>query len=293
TVSELLQFFQHPAKYLLQNRLGLYLNHERILDEDREPFQLKGLEGYRLGQEILNRYMDNKSLESFNQVAKAISMLPDGLPGEQAYYQKSSDVEHFVSSLKEVINQEKMEPIEIDLEVKKFRITGKLHDIYENAQVLYRFGSMRSKEHIELWIKHLLFQGALPQGHSGTSRLYAYSKKEGIKSVYLSEIKDFPPLLSDILQIYQNGIMSNTFFFPDTSFAYAESIYLSDKDVDSALKSASYKWQHDYASYPKEGDDPYNKLIMREANPLNNNKFRDISERFWKPYFSNTKQEGL
>lgn len=290
TVSELLQFFQHPAKYLLQKRLGLYLNHERILDEDREPFQLKGLEGYKLGQELLNRYMDNKSPESFQQLAKAISMLPDGLPGEQAYYQKLSDVEHFTATLQEVINQKKLEPIEIDLEINSFRITGKLHDIYKNAQVLYRFGNMRSKEHIEFWLKHLLFQGALPPGHSGASRLYAYSKREGIKSVYLNAIEGFRPLLSDLLQIYKYGLRSNTFFFPDTSFAYAENIYLSGKDIDSALKKAGTKWQDDYASYPKEGDDPYNKLIMRGTNPLKDSRFKEISERFWKSYFENFKQ---
>ncbi len=287
SVSELVRFFQHPAKYLLQNRFGMYLNHEKILDEDREPFQLKGLEGYKLGQELLDRYLNNQSTEAFKQVAKSTSMLPEGYPGEEAYFEKLSDVERFVREIQVFLGQKKIEPLEVDFEINDFRITGKLHELYEHEQALYRFGRMRSKEHIELWLKHLVLQEAMPEGFSGMSKLYAFSSKKGIESVQLPALKDHRAILTDIVDIYRKGISSNTFFFPDTSFSYAENIYSSGKEMEKALKAAGKQWKDEYASYPKEGDDPYNKLLVRDTNPLQDKSFRQISDRFWKPYFSN------
>jgi exodeoxyribonuclease V gamma subunit len=292
TVSELLRFFQHPAKYLLQNRFGMYLNQEKILDEDREPFQLKGLEGYKLGQEMLDRYLNNQSIEDFKQVAKATSMLPEGFPGEEAYFEKSSDVERFVREIEGFLGQQKLDPIEVDFEINELRITGKLPEVYEQEQALYRFGRMRSKEHIELWLKHLLLQEMLPEGHSKISKLYAYSKKKGIESVQLPPVEDHHTILSDIIGLFRKGMRSNTYFFPDTSFTYAENIYSSGKEIENALKAAAKQWIDEYASYPKEGDDPYNKFLMRDANPLHDKRFRDIAQLFWEPYFSNLNRGG-
>ncbi|HYW34932.1 MAG TPA: exodeoxyribonuclease V subunit gamma, partial [Balneolaceae bacterium] len=40
TIEELVAFFQHPSKYLLQQRLGVYLQDDSVLDQDQESFKL-------------------------------------------------------------------------------------------------------------------------------------------------------------------------------------------------------------------------------------------------------------
>lgn len=286
SISELIRFFQHPAKYLLQNRFGIYLGQDKILDEDREPFRLDGLQGYKLGQQLLSRHLKNQSLDAFKKVAEATSLLPDGYPGDEAYYEKSSDVQRFLDELGVLREQQKLDVIEVDFEIGDYRLTGKLHELYENEQVLYRFGRMRSNEHIELWIKHLVLQEVLPY-HKRESKLYAFSKKDGVKAVRLPATEKHRKILSDLLELYSRGIRSNTFFFPETSYAYAENRIESGKDVEKALTASAKQWKDNYSSFPKEGDDPYNKLLMRDANPLNDSRFQEISERFWQPYFSN------
>lgn len=287
SVSELIRFFQHPAKFLLQNRFGIYLDKDNILDEDREPFRLDGLQGYKLGQELLDRHLNNQSPDAFKKVADATSFLPDGYPGEEAYYEKSSQVQRFLNEIGDIFNVPKLDDVEADFEIKEFRLTGKLPEVYEKEQVLYRFGRMRSKEHLELWIKHLILQEVLPLNHDGISKLYAFSKHDGVKSVMLPAIGNHREILSDLMEIYSSGLCSNIFFLPETSYAYAEKRFESGEEVDKALNSAARQWKDHYTSYPKEGDDIYNKLLMRDTNPLNNSRFRAISERFWQPYFAN------
>ena len=285
TVNSLIHFFQHPAKYLLQNRFGIYLNQDKILDEDREPFRLQGLEGYRIGQDLLDRYLNQKSLESYKQVANAADLLPEGWPGEQAFKQKTADVQQFGSNLQEILRQDKLEPLEVDIELGEFRITGKLDRVYTNEQILYRYGSMRPKDLIELWIRHLAFQYVKPESHSGNSRLYTRGKKQPVEFYHLPPISEPADILSDLLRIYWSGLKRNTLFFPEISFAFAHEVCFRNNDPEKGIKSAGYKWKDDYASYPREGDDPYNKLLTGDVNPLDNKDFQSISRSFWEPFF--------
>ena len=51
SVETLGAFYVNPLKYFLQNRLGIFLAKDEDLLEDSENFRLKGLEGYKAGQE--------------------------------------------------------------------------------------------------------------------------------------------------------------------------------------------------------------------------------------------------
>lgn len=292
TVSELIRFFQHPAKYLLQNRLGIYLQQVNVLDEDRESFRLNSLEGYRLGQELLDRYLSEQSPDLFKRVAFATDFLPDGWPGEQAFQQKSAEVQQFGSNLQDILKQEKLESFEVDLEIGDFRVTGKLDQIYETEQILYRFGSMRAKDLIELWIKHLAFQTVKPESHPGFSNLYARDRKKPVVASQLSAVANPLPILKKLLEIYWSGLKENMLFFPDSSFAFAREVCYMNSDVDKGIKAAGYKWKDDYGTYQREGDDAYNKLLIGEANPLVHNRFQEVSKSFWKPFFEVLNKEG-
>ncbi len=285
TVNSLIHFFQHPARYLLQNRFGIYLNHDKILDEDREPFRLEGLEGYRIGQDLLDRYLNQKSLESYKQVATAADLLPEGWPGEQAFNQKTADVQQFGSNLQDILRQDKLETLEVDIELGEFRITGKLDRIHTNEQVLYRYGSMRPKDLIELWIRHLAFQYVKPESHSGQSRLYTRGNKQPVEFYHLPPISDPADILKNLLRIYWSGLKENTLFFPEISYTFAHEVCFRNNDPEKGIKAAGHKWKDDFTSYPREGDDPYNKLLTGDVNPLDYKDFQGISKSFWEPFF--------
>ncbi len=50
---KLLRFFDNPARFLLENRLGIRLEDIATPLEEREPFSVEGLDSYGLKQEIL------------------------------------------------------------------------------------------------------------------------------------------------------------------------------------------------------------------------------------------------
>ncbi|HHI68845.1 MAG TPA: exonuclease V subunit gamma, partial [Planctomycetes bacterium] len=52
SLERLVSFFKDPAGFFLRESLGLYLRKERDVAEDREPLSLRGLENYKIGDEL-------------------------------------------------------------------------------------------------------------------------------------------------------------------------------------------------------------------------------------------------
>lgn len=291
SVNDLISFFQHPPKYLLNNRLGISLREDEVLTEDREPFSLGGLEGYWVGQELLDRYIKDKSLDLYQHILEARNMLPEGWSGQRAYQQKVKEVHEFGSEVTAALDLEMLEDLEVDLDIGDFRIVGKLSDIYETAIMRYRFGRMRPKDLIDLWIRHLVFQLIKPASHPGYSRLFTRDKKKPFAEYRLSPVENPQPMLAQLLEIYWQGLQKCIYFFPESSFAYAEAVFMGDKNPEYGIKRAAYQWERTYGPYPGEVGDPYNKLMMGAINPLNAERFKQTAERFWAPLFDVLNQE--
>ncbi len=291
SVQNLITFFQHPAKYLLRNRLGIYLNEDDVLTEDREPFELNGLDGYQVGQELLNRYMNDQPLESYRRILESRDMLPEGWSGRQAYQQKAKEVRDFGAEIIEAFDQQELEDCEVDLDIGDYRIVGNLSDIYEQALMRYRFGKMRGKDMIDLWIRHLLFQQVKQAGHPGYSRLFTRDKDTPFAVYQLWPVEDSESILAELLNIYWQGLQQCIYFLPKSSFAYGHQVFHKGKDPEKGLKKASYEWDPSYGDYPGEVGDPYNKLLMGSRNPLKHKKFQRTATRFWAPFFEVLNQE--
>jgi exodeoxyribonuclease V gamma subunit len=302
SVGELIAFFQHPARYMLQQRMGIQLYTDKVLDEDREMFSLDALGKYTMGQELLDRFLGGESLEKYQKAARAQNLLPDGWPGQQAFDRQKQEVREFGALIQQELAQQKLEPIDVNEEVGEFNIAGRLDPIYKNEQLLYRFGSMRAKDVIELWIRHLAFQIAKPAGHPGRSRLCARDKKKTLVAFRLPAISNAEEILSNLLKVYWTGLQENTYFFPNSSFAYAQHKLQKGKDEAGALRAAEREWVDTYRGYPKEGDDPYNIRLKGNSNPMENSQMNNLfikkSMFFWKPFFhllneENTINRGL
>lgn len=289
-IGELIAFFQHPARYLLQNRMGIFLG-EQATDEDREPFVLKGLEGYWLGQELLERLVNGKSPEEYYSIAEAVGFLPGGWTGEEAFMQKTQEVKQFGRYLQNYLRQKKLDPIEADIETGDFSITGRLDQIYAEAQFIYRFGRKRTKDLIELWIRHLIFQEIKPEGHPGVSLLLTRDRNAPAGICRLRPVPNAREILYRMMKWYWQGLCDRFYFFPESSRAYAHERINRNNNHDKGIRAASYHWKDQYEKFIREGDNPYNKLLFDLDNTLNTNEFTELSMQFFNPFFEILNQE--
>ncbi|HET8864954.1 MAG TPA: exodeoxyribonuclease V subunit gamma, partial [Gracilimonas sp.] len=84
-INDLIKYFGHPSKYLLENKLniGNYDTFNSI--EDRESFKLKGLERYKLDDLLFRSLTNKESVDRVYEYAVASSMIPEKLQGEKAF----------------------------------------------------------------------------------------------------------------------------------------------------------------------------------------------------------------
>ncbi|PAU93888.1 exodeoxyribonuclease V subunit gamma [Aliifodinibius salipaludis] len=293
SVTDLISFFQHPSKYLLRNRLGIYLQDEEILTDNREPFELDNLTGYQIKQELLDCFLKEQSLEEYRKVMQARDMLPEDWTGEQEYHQQVKEVEMFGEEIQLRMDDQPLDDVEVDLEINGFRILGKLENIYQGAQMDYRFGKAKPKYLTAFWIRHLLFQLAKPGGHPGKSTYFSWDDGS-FEKVQLPAIDDAETIINDLMDLYRQGLLKPLKLFCKSSFKFGEEVYKKGKDIEDGFSSAQKKWETTSFrgnSFPGEGDDAYNKLATDRKDPFDE-EFIEIAERVWAPYFEFLNQEG-
>lgn len=293
SVEDLISFFQHPAKFLLRKRLGIYLHEEEVLTEDRELFALERLNKYRVEQELLERFLKEESLENYEQVMQSRDLLPEGWSGRQEYQQKATEAREFGEAIQQQLDQQQLDDREVNIKINDFHISGVLTDVFTDLQLTYRFGGARAKDKIDFWIRHLLFQLAKPDGHPGKSLMVNWDDAT-LQQRRLQPVADSQTILADLLDWYWQGLQYPLDFYCKSSYGYAECVLEDEKNDDEGIDQALKKWEsqrHGSYSYQGEEDDPYNKLITDGEVPFEDSGFKEISREFWRPFFEALNQE--
>ncbi|MBU0485669.1 MAG: exodeoxyribonuclease V subunit gamma [Proteobacteria bacterium] len=259
-LEQLISFFVHPARYLCNHRLGIYLDREQSWQEESEPFKLEGLTRYHLETELLTRYLAGSELEEFLPAARSWGLLPHGRVGEAAYRQTASQVRELGRLVKGVQVGEKSGPLELELGLAGFKIVGRLENIWGARQVYFRCGKIKARDQVRIWLRHLFLNAATGEDSSFSSLLIGKDL-----TMQFEPQPEAGKLLADLLAIYWLGLRTLLPFCPATSLAYAET--LEAKGEDFALAKAGEAWLG--SGYQAgEVDDPYYHLCYRGESPL-------------------------
>lgn len=267
-------FFGNPARYLLNKRLGVYLDDETGILDENEPFDLSGLDRYRLEQDLVHRVLQKRELKDYLSAAKASGQLPHGAPGEWLYAQACAQVDSFVRAVLPYLEKGPIETLDVDLTLDGFRFQGRIGNIYSEGLMFYRYANMRPQDRLTLWIHlHIL-------NTAGSNKLpergILICKDKACTYVLAEESEEF---LKTLLTVYRQGLMKPLHFFPRSSFAYAEAME-KHGDEGKALIAARKIWENDFGA--SEGDDPYFRLCFGNVDPLDE-EFSDLAMEIFGP----------
>jgi exodeoxyribonuclease V gamma subunit len=276
SIGVLSTFFNNPAKYLLEKRLGIYL-HERsdVLDE-RENFCIDHLGKYMLDQELVRTKLSGSSLKDIYPQIKASGELPHGKVGEYIYNEMSLDAEDFVRKIKDHTKAHRSEDLDVELDIAGFRVLDRITDLFENGLIKIIYTSIKPKYILNTWLYHL-FACALLED------------KRAIQSVLLFKDTawEFTPvssaldILNYLLTVYWKGMSEPLHFFPVSSFEYVSKILLKNQTQQAALKAAQRKWKGSDFSRG-ESKDPYFERCFGKNEPLDKD-FENLSMKFFLP----------
>ncbi len=274
-LEKLLRFYDNPAGYFLERRLGIRIESMAMPLEDREHFDLEGLELYQMKQELLEFELEGGNAQELLPVFRSRGMLPPARHGELLFRQIAYDVQAFAGVVRNNTGDKMpLAPLEIDLQVGEFRLTGKLDRLWPQHLLHYRCARMKVKDQMRSWIEHLILNTVAQPGYPLETTL-----------VMVDDIKHFTRSpeaaghLEKLMKHYREGTTKPLHFFPRSSMAYA-----SKESLDDARKI----WRDSaFNPNPGEGSEPAIRRCFGSEEPFDD-EFCMLAVRLLRPMIENS-----
>ena len=281
-IESLCRFFSHPARFLLQNRLGSYLQQSAVITEKREDFDLSSLDQFVVGQKMLGSRLDGSDLNDRQPALMGMGQFPHGNVGKLRYAEIRSEVEQFAGRIEAFKENRVSGPLETQIDIGDFKLRVRLPEIHNSGLIHSRYAKQRAQDLISLWIYHL----ALCETSGGG----------GLKiSVML--FKDatwqFQPVirpkayLAELINMFFAGLEKPLHLFPASSLEFVQQEH-KGKSEEQALVLARIKWSGN-EFIMGESDDPYFDTCFKMTDPLNES-FAKASRSVFEPLLEHGEQ---
>ena len=269
-LEDLCGFFGNPARFLLNRRLGIHLEERGSIPEDREAFDLKGLERYLLEKNLVEKRFAGRRLKDFLPLMKATGQLPHGAVGEYLYEELSHGIDRFVQKMQAYTRSETLGPVEVDLSLSDFKLTGTIDTVFSERLMQCRYARVQPKDHLRLWIHHLVLN-SLKADHcprtSVMAGLHPRKAKPECTAWEYAPVENSEAILGEILGRYWQGLVKPLHFFPASAWVYAKMRLQRDMSHDEALHHGRRTWMGN--NYKRgECEDIYYQLCFGNTDPL-------------------------
>ncbi len=214
-LTTLVGFLKNPAGYFLRERLRLRLGEEEQVPEDEEAFKLDSLTAYWIKQACLEGVLAGRERETIIDELKLSGLLPHGEFGLLAIERHCGGIEAFADEVR-AARQDPLAPLDIDLEIGAFRLTGRLTDLARGGLTRYRFTRRKPGDLLALWVYHLVLNTAGPDDYP---RLSLHLGADG--RYQFDPAADAGEYLADLLSCYWEGLRQPLPLFPRASSAWA------------------------------------------------------------------------
>ncbi|HEV2840012.1 MAG TPA: exodeoxyribonuclease V subunit gamma [Chthoniobacterales bacterium] len=282
---ELIEFWKNPARYFVKKRLGLSLWDRDDCLSDNEPFELDNLEKYRIRQELLA-----DELETGDPLPPAVfqarGILPAGVIGELQLRSMRLEVQKVAEIVQgHIYEGKKDEPVDVDLQLKTFRLGGKIHSLYQGKSVLFRTAKLNAKDHLRAWIEHLVLCALAGNSKPETVLI----GKDAV--VTFGRVSSASAELQTLCELYWQGLTLPLRFFPTSGMAYVEAELSRRGDP---FRKAGEKWEGMWRKNEKRQGERDDVFIARCFDPDSlDEDFAALARLVFGPMLRHTTREEL
>jgi len=211
--------------------------------------------------------------------------MPHGMAGKCTFERLSQGVEAFAKEVRKQSGDVPAHSLELEVDLNGLLVKGRIDGIRPTGLLQYRYTTAKAKDHLALWIKHLLINQA---GDPGIPRQSTLLASDGCW-IY-SPVDSSRELLEHLGKIYLRGLEKPLPFFPDTSLAYAKACLSEERHDADALERARARWiGNPYQPHSGESEDDFYQLCFRQTDPFDD-KFRALALEIFGPLLAATKK---
>lgn len=287
SLEEWLQCFRNPARYLLRERLSIWLDEPRAEPEGYEPFELDWH-----ARQALRRWLQQAQgrpwgdAETVQCLVEADGLLPAGPMGGLMYQAERATLQPFLQALPGAA--ETLPPLPFHWQGQQLRLQGVLGQgswrLTPSGLLGLRADRLRPADEFLLWIQHLLLCVLQPQDVACQSRWLAHDERNGAQWLQFERVAEPEPLLLDLEQAFSLAGNQPLPFFIKSAHAW----FVAQQQGKDAMKAAERVWlppEHRHPGQFGEGEQAYYRLLYRDHNPLEQ-AFCDWAQRLLAPMFA-------
>ena len=260
SIEQLLRFLTHPARYLLERRLGLELPRSVTELEDDEPLLPENRHRRWLAERLLPRLLSHHApnssdaLEEARALALAGTELPSGALGEAFLDRELLQLGYFADQVVQlqatpVVGAHSLQQ-PCDWGDGPWNFSATVADVRSSGLVHWRYDDLKPRDLLAVWLQHLVLSCATPHGVQAESVLLT---REG--QAVFRPAENPQAILQTLTQIYAEGLQKPSYFFPKSGWAY-----LTNGEQRSA---ALAEWQESRQNRFAESADAANQLALR------------------------------
>jgi len=279
-LDRLVAFLRHPARFLLESRLGLRLRSADGELPNREPLAPEPAIARALDQQAWTLVADEPPAKvEVERLLQGTGLAPHGAAGERLLERSRANAEALQRRAGEAAHRSRVQTVRLTLD--DWVLIGRLSGLSPDGRRVVRpTGPPGPKDCLALWCYHVVLCWLHPPGVEPRSTLI---HPEG--ELVLAPVEAPEALLRELLAIYGTGLTEPSPLLPRSSHAYAHACHRGQSEAE-AHKAARQAWVGSASarSWP-EGDDAYNALAHRGRDPLASPAFPRVSEAVFGPLF--------
>jgi exodeoxyribonuclease V gamma subunit len=270
---DFLAFWRNPTRYLLRNRLGIRLATEAVEFEGNEPFSLSFSAKSELNSVIWQSLEQGWSADAI-ATGRAAGLLPHGGFGNISAAKQSASMIKLYNTAEPLLRDVPLAPYSFRFELLGQILTGALHQLRPNGQVMIWTDHSSPIELIACWLKHLALCLASPEGVALETRIVSQKGHWRFASLTMPEASH---QLEKWLQYYWQGQAERLPFATRSSAKYAEALY-TDDDKTKADTAARESWHgNSLRGFSGEESEPWYEMAWRGQSLLSDEGFAEMA----------------
>ncbi|HON78575.1 MAG TPA: exodeoxyribonuclease V subunit gamma, partial [Spirochaetota bacterium] len=244
---DFLRFFRNPAQFLLETRLRMFFHRRSGALDEREPFDIDGLEAYAMKDDISRRILGDSFDGGLFDVYRAGGKLPHGTIGEHAFNSICQASEMFAESIRDLTMGNERGSLDIETIVRGRRFTGTIDDVWPGGVIYFRPAQVKPYDMLRGWIVRCILTAA------GDDREVYVAGTDAVRQY---DRRDPEEILGPLIALYDRGLREPVPLLPQASFACAGVLKKNPGDRSGALSAARKKWEGEAWNGSSDADDP-------------------------------------
>lgn len=274
-IDRLIDFFSHPIRFLLRERLGIHLGAGEVELPDQEPFQIGRQDGSRLAERLLPLCLAGAGDAGIAEIALAGSELPHGAPGRIELRRQQRGLARFRDDLIRLGPTHPLDALPFALTIGEVSLSGLLSGLHPDGLFGHRLGTRGAFTLWNSWLRHLCLCAVSPTGVAARSRWL-------LKDVLLefTPVEDAAAELGTLLGQYRRGLSTPLPYAPRSALALLKG---------SAAKARS-TWAGSPPRHPGENHDPWFRLLYGGARDDLPEGFETTAHALLDPLFTHVRE---